>query len=56
MANLFAMLIIGIVIGICVTMIIVLNTLMDDRYFPTDEELAEMCEWYEAQYGKENNE
>lgn len=25
----------------------------DDRQFPTDEDLDQMCIWYEDQYGKE---
>lgn len=54
MGHLIAMFILGTVFGICLTMIIVLGTVMDDRYFPTDEEIAEMCEWYECEYGKEN--
>lgn len=26
----------------------------DDRQFPTDDDMDQMCIWYEDQYGKEN--
>lgn len=55
MANLIAMFICGIVFGISVLMIVLLHIFGDDYFVPTEDELDEMCEWYEAEYGKENN-
>lgn len=55
MLNLVSMFILGAVFGISVVMIIVIKIFGDDYKIPTDEEMCDMCEWYEAEYGKENN-
>lgn len=55
MGNLIAMFICGIVFGISVLMIILLHIFGDDYFVPTEDELDEMCEWYESEYGKGNN-
>ena len=54
MLDLIAMFIVGILLGICLTMIIVLRYCWRDEY-PTDEDLDQMCLWYDDVYKEDDN-
>ena len=52
--DLIAMFIVGILLGICLTMIIVLRYCWRDEY-PTDEDLDQMFLWYDDVYKEDDN-
>ena len=57
MLDLIAMFLVGIILGICLTMLIVLHYCWTDdpEEYPTDDDLEQMCLFYERDHKEEDH-